>query len=748
MRLVVYGAVTTALTGMVLVSTFSQQWYFFAACVRLAQSNANLLILANMALFLTILTGKFMQRVFFGSLRAIEVEHLYERGWFAITETCLALTAFRDEYNTQTFFLLLTLMFSKVFHWLLEDRVGYMEQAPVLGWVFHVRTVAMTVLLGLTDVLFLWYSVRSTFFGEDDMTLSILVVFGFEFAILVVSLAATVAKYLLHVLEQRSGQAWDSKSLYIAFIELASDFLQLILYLGFFALITHYFHLPYHILFNIYATVRGFIQKCRILLRYRQATRNMNERYPTVTPEELTQLRDTTCIICREDMIHHEDDSGLPQNAEEPLDEVNQGEVPKRLPCGHVFHFNCLRSWLERQQTCPTCRQNVLETPEGQDRRPTDINVNPPAGPEEGRPANRPTSGRNTPTGQPRFPGQGNTGSPSGSTSSPGAGGSPYIPNVDFTPRPQSWFRQRAASPAHQTQSSRIDVSTESSRGTGDQGSSGHDIPAGNQGEAPGSTVQQQFFDPLLYTTQPITSLPQLIPLVPVALTPPASLGDLSNRPGAQEPTVQLTNEQLQRLASHSKVAIEERLRILNNIQQTIWTSVAQLNQVLEVDNQLLRAATQLTTPVESTATSRVSTESDMAKSVHKRPNAISTLPNAGPSMTSPTFFRTGRQVTATERGVLPPTTVVASATTSSNETKIRPTGDAVAPSAAGSQPDEELDHLVPEQRSTYVPDTFDEASTVPMVPSSTLVGTEKNEETESTLPLTTVHGKGKEPEA
>lgn len=27
-----------------------------------------------------------------------------------------------------------------------------------------------------------------------------------------------------------------------------------------------------------------------------------------------------------------------------------------RLPCGHVFHFHCLRSWIERSNTCPTCR--------------------------------------------------------------------------------------------------------------------------------------------------------------------------------------------------------------------------------------------------------------------------------------------------------------------------------------------------------------------------------------------------------
>ena len=35
---------------------------------------------------------------------------------------------------------------------------------------------------------------------------------------------------------------------------------------------------------------------------------------------------------------------------------------PKKLPCGHILHFSCLRSWLERQQICPTCRRPVLPT--------------------------------------------------------------------------------------------------------------------------------------------------------------------------------------------------------------------------------------------------------------------------------------------------------------------------------------------------------------------------------------------------
>ncbi|GFZ15974.1 RING/U-box superfamily protein [Actinidia rufa] len=63
----------------------------------------------------------------------------------------------------------------------------------------------------------------------------------------------------------------------------------------------------------------------------------MNDRFPDATPEELN-ASDATCIICREEMT-----------------------TAKRLSCGHLFHVHCLRSWLERQHTCPTCR--ALVTP-------------------------------------------------------------------------------------------------------------------------------------------------------------------------------------------------------------------------------------------------------------------------------------------------------------------------------------------------------------------------------------------------
>ena len=76
-------------------------------------------------------------------------------------------------------------------------------------------------------------------------------------------------------------------------------------------------------------------------IRYRQATAHMNERYPDATVEELEATGDRTCIICREQMVH----------GGEPGRERTR---PKKLRCGHILHFHCLRSWLERQQNCPT----------------------------------------------------------------------------------------------------------------------------------------------------------------------------------------------------------------------------------------------------------------------------------------------------------------------------------------------------------------------------------------------------------
>lgn len=125
--------------------------------------------------------------------------------------------------------------------------------------------------------------------------------------------------------------------------------------------------MPLHLIRELYETFRNFKLRIADYLRYRKITSNMNDRFPDATPEELNALvffylinplpiiyvyhflyshhfylfiicrSDATCIICREEMT-----------------------TAKKLVCGHLFHVHCLRSWLERQHTCPICRALVI----------------------------------------------------------------------------------------------------------------------------------------------------------------------------------------------------------------------------------------------------------------------------------------------------------------------------------------------------------------------------------------------------
>lgn len=108
-----------------------------------------------------------------------------------------------------------------------------------------------------------------------------------------------------------------------------------------------FYGLPIHIMRDLFMTTRSFLKRLSALVRYRKALQDMN-KYPDATMEEL--LRENTCIICREDM--------RPWRPNEPG--AVERSRPKKLPCGHILHFGCLKSWLERQQVCPTCRRSVV----------------------------------------------------------------------------------------------------------------------------------------------------------------------------------------------------------------------------------------------------------------------------------------------------------------------------------------------------------------------------------------------------
>ncbi|RHY34219.1 hypothetical protein DYB32_001876 [Aphanomyces invadans] len=224
---------------------------------------------------------------------------LYDHARFAIAETCFTLSVFREEMSLRVLGLFTILLFLKTFHWLFVSRIT------------HVRLVLLMALLAAVDMIFVIVSGLQV----AERGPSVLVLFGFEFLILFVTLVAVFLRYILHLIDARVEGTWTNKFTYVFYLELVTEIVKLIVYLNLQRRIVAYF-------------------------RYRRITANMNERFPNPTEEEMNET-DRICIICREEMTL---------------------ETAKKLPCTHIFHLNCLRMWLQRQQVNACVDVNCAST--------------------------------------------------------------------------------------------------------------------------------------------------------------------------------------------------------------------------------------------------------------------------------------------------------------------------------------------------------------------------------------------------
>ncbi|KAJ9633268.1 E3 ubiquitin-protein ligase hrd1 [Knufia peltigerae] len=423
MRWTAYAGTSAALAAGVVLKALAQRPNFYSAAVYLSQSSANLMILTNLLFVIacTFLLG--LQKLLYGNLRPIEVEQLYEKAWFAVTETCLAMTVFRGEIGLSFLAMFFALLTGKIWGWIGEGRVEVLEQQPPRNpRLFHTRLALSLGLSVAFDLTMLEYIVKQVMrMARPDM----MVMFGFEFAVLSIMSISTAVRYAINVIEigivreqkrQRIEQikkdrlqsavsefqqsqapqaaptdpaaavtptptqltleqvtrealsqpvdeneveveGWEDKGRYMFYLNLITDFYKLLIYLAFFFILLVFYGLPIHILRDVFLTMRSFLKRISDFVKYRTATRDMNARYPDATAEEIG--REDVCIICREEM--HPYQAPAAQEGQRP-NPVAERMRPKKLPCGHILHFSCLRSWLERQQICPTCRSSVVST--------------------------------------------------------------------------------------------------------------------------------------------------------------------------------------------------------------------------------------------------------------------------------------------------------------------------------------------------------------------------------------------------
>ncbi|QQP57846.1 Synoviolinlike [Caligus rogercresseyi] len=325
-----------SLSSLGLFHAYQSRSQFYPAVIFIVKSNLLMAIAYFQALVLVVLLGHLMKKVFLGNLHASEFESLIDRSWYAVLETFLTFAIFKDNFSDKFVAFFSILLFLKVFHWMGEVRVNFMEQSPAHSLLFHSRVIFLAYILAMLDIKLIYHAYNSTQSDGDSVQL----VFGFEYAVLLTVVLNFFIKYILHTVDLLQESSWHNKPIYMLYAELIIGFIKFLLYSIFILITLRIYTIPLFAIRPMYINMRALKKTFVGIVSSYQAIHIMDAHYGEATPEQLAAA-DSLCTICRDEMMASE---------------------TKILPCNHIFHKSCLRSWFQRQQTCPTCRHDVIQS--------------------------------------------------------------------------------------------------------------------------------------------------------------------------------------------------------------------------------------------------------------------------------------------------------------------------------------------------------------------------------------------------
>lgn len=506
-KLWMVAATSLLLTAVVIGNAFYQKQQFYPSVVYLTRSNISLAVVYVQSFVIVFIIGKLLRFIFFGQLRPVELERLTDRGWYAVMETCMAFTMFRNDLSPQFVAMFTLLLFLKAFHWLTCDRIDLMARSTVITKQFHIRAVALICSLSLCNLLLVRWAYNYTMANG----VSVQLIFGFEYAILLTVIFNVLVKYVLYTIDARRETPWEHKAELLLYTELVGSLAKLFLYLLFIVLMVRVHTIPIFSFRPMYSALRSFQKEMRDVVLSRRAINIMNTLYEDASAEDLS-AGDNVCIICREEMT--------------------PASRAKRLPCAHMFHAMCLRSWFQRQQTCPTCRMDILRTPSASSA------TNNPAGAAANNNNNTPDNNQQQQQQQ----------------QAPAAAGAAFNPNM------LNWMSFNMAA-AHQfAMPAQPPVSSSAATGATSTTNTSTTTPAGSAG---------------------VNSAPWPFPNImpPLPFPPVPASGFSWPRPPSLEDLTALSEHQLRQMEGSQRAAVEARLQLLSDISTLVDAAAVLMQQ-------------------------------------------------------------------------------------------------------------------------------------------------------------------------
>ncbi|KAK7122047.1 hypothetical protein R3I93_022985 [Phoxinus phoxinus] len=322
-------------------------------------------VMVNTACCILMLIAKVIQCIVFGPLRVSEKQHLKDKFWNFIFYKFIFIFGVLNVQRVEEVVLwclwFSMLIFLHLMVQLCKDRFEYLSFSPTTPLGSHVRVLSLLVsVLLCCGGLAVLCAVVGHLHGMHTVAFM-----AAECLLVTVRTGHVIIRYSIHLWDLNHEGTWENKSSYIYYTDFIMELAILCLDL------MHHIHM---LLFgNIWLSMASLVifmqlrylfhevqRRIRRHKNYLRVIDNMESRFAVATPEELLANNDD-CAICWDSMTS-----------------------ARKLPCGHLFHNSCLRSWLEQDTSCPTCRmslnisEGVREREEGQ-REALDENM--PAGP-------------------------------------------------------------------------------------------------------------------------------------------------------------------------------------------------------------------------------------------------------------------------------------------------------------------------------------------------------------------------------
>ncbi|XP_074319587.1 E3 ubiquitin protein ligase RIN2-like [Silene latifolia] len=330
----------------------------------LLRSPATFTLLAISVINAFLLFSLCLKTIFFGELYASETRKLVERlvNYVIYKGVFLPLIVMPTILEAGLWSTWLTVLCSlKMFQALARDRLERLNTSPSATPWKYFRVYSALLLVLAVDFIWIWVCatvagplVSSTywllFFEPLSIafeTLQAMVLHGFQLMDMCFNHSAVESSDCQRskLLDLTAGSLLEWKSNIVRNMGFLLDLMTLLMALGHYVLIWWFhgmtFQLVDAILFlNIRALLSAVVKRIKGFIKLKIALGALHEALPDATSEEI-QAYDDECAICREPMAR-----------------------AKRLPCKHLFHLDCLRSWLDQSlmemYSCPTCRKPLF----------------------------------------------------------------------------------------------------------------------------------------------------------------------------------------------------------------------------------------------------------------------------------------------------------------------------------------------------------------------------------------------------